>query len=99
MTLLLSIIFGDKICQAMGIPIPDLLIRAQNSQFTTLMIIYYIGNMISTNLMNTGAFEITYNDNLVWSKLGSGRLPSWPELIREFEAAGMPSSHNFDTLN
>lgn len=49
--------------------------------------IYYVGNLIAQNLMNTGAFEISYNGQMVWSKLESGRLPSWPELMAKMQSA------------
>lgn len=81
--ILMLIVFGDHIFNALGMPIPGLLARAKENQMWSMFGVYYLGNLISQNLMNTGAFEITYNGQLVWSKLDSGRLPSWPELMAE----------------
>ena len=38
-------------------------------------------NILGGKLVNTGAFEVTYRGERVWSKLESGRFPSLPELI------------------
>jgi selT/selW/selH-like putative selenoprotein len=38
-----------------------------------------LGSQIENHLLSTGAFEVYVNDQLVWSKLESGRLPSLPE--------------------
>mgnify|MGYP002055769058 FL=1 len=45
---------------------------------------YYGGlfavNVASGKLINTGAFEVSYDDHLVWSKIETGRFPTLPEL-------------------
>jgi len=46
-------------------------------------------NIMSSQLINTGAFEITLNGAPVWSKIESGRFPQLPELVRELKAAGL----------
>ena len=38
-------------------------------------------NILGGKLVNTGAFEMTYRGETVWSKLESGRFPTLPELI------------------
>jgi selT/selW/selH-like putative selenoprotein len=43
---------------------------------------FFISNTIEGQLISTGAFEISYNDVPVWSKLQSGRIPSPPELFQ-----------------
>ena len=40
----------------------------------------FLCNMIAGNLLNTGAFEITYDGVLVWSKIETGRFPQLAEL-------------------
>jgi len=44
-------------------------------------------NMIAGNLLNTGAFEIKYNGELIFSKIDTGRFPEMPELLELLEAA------------
>ena len=38
-------------------------------------------NILGGKLVNTGAFEMTYRGETVWSKLESGRFPTLPELV------------------
>ena len=56
------------------------------SKFTWCFGVHFVANMICQNLMNTGAFEIYFEDELVWSKLATGRLPTWPELTDGLES-------------
>ena len=46
-------------------------------------------NIMSGQLINTGAFEVTLNGRPVWSKIETGRFPQLPELISELKAAGL----------
>ena len=39
-------------------------------------IILYIINIFGSNMLNTGAFEVTLNDELIHSKLQTGQMPS-----------------------
>uniref|UniRef100_A0A7S0L8Q2 Selenoprotein T n=1 Tax=Coccolithus braarudii TaxID=221442 RepID=A0A7S0L8Q2_9EUKA len=49
-------------------------------------------NMMAGKLINTGAFEITYDGVAVWSKIGTGRFPSLPELVESVtDVAKLPS--------
>ena len=89
MAILLSLIaVGDRVCEAVGISVPSLLEQAQEKQMMSFFMVYYVGNLIATNLYNTGAFEVTYNEKLVWSKLTEGGLPTWPHLLSQMKAAG-----------
>ena len=40
----------------------------------------FLCNVISGNLLNTGAFEVAYNGQPVWSKMETGRFPQMNEL-------------------
>merc|ERR1719231_697981 len=46
----------------------------------------FLCNIISGNLLNTGAFEIAFNGEVVWSKIETGRFPQLPELKSALEA-------------
>jgi len=41
----------------------------------------FLCNIIAGNLLNSGAFEVTYNGQPVWSKIEAGRFPQMEELI------------------
>ena len=49
----------------------------------------FMCNIAATNLLNTGAFEITFNGEFVWSKIESGRFPQMDELRASLSAAGL----------
>lgn len=46
------------------------------------MMIFFLSNAIEGQLISTGAFEISFNDVPVWSKLETGRIPQPPELFQ-----------------
>lgn len=53
----------------------------ENKLYACLMI-FFIGNAIETQLVSTGAFEISLDNLPVWSKIDSGRIPQPPELFQ-----------------
>jgi len=46
------------------------------------MMIFFVSNAIESQLVSTGAFEISVDNMPVWSKLESGRIPQPPELFQ-----------------
>jgi len=62
----------------------------------------FLCNIISGNLLNSGAFEVAYNGQPVWSKIESGRFPQMPELLDALKAvmqgAALPSASQ-ESLN
>jgi len=49
----------------------------------------FLCNIMAGNLLNTGAFEITFDGEFVWSKIESGRFPQMDELRSSLIAAGL----------
>jgi hypothetical protein len=45
--------------------------------------VWLVGNMVASSVSSTGAFEIFFNGQLLFSKLAAGRLPT----AQEFESA------------
>ena len=43
-------------------------------------------DQLGQSLLNTGAFEISYEGTPIWSKIETGRFPSAPELISAVRA-------------
>ena len=43
---------------------------------------FFLSNAVETQLVSTGAFEITVDKMPVWSKIESGRIPQPPELFQ-----------------
>jgi len=52
----------------------------------------FMCNILAGNLLNTGAFEVTYNDQFVWSKIEAQRFPQLDELRAAFAAVGLSST-------
>jgi len=46
------------------------------------MMVFFLGNMIESQLISSGAFEISFNDVPIWSKLQTGRIPAPQELFQ-----------------
>lgn len=80
---------GDAICTAMKVPKPEFLSAMQENRMMAGMGIWLVGNMLSAQLLNTGAFEIQHGDELVWSSLETKRLPTMVDLKRAFEQTGV----------
>jgi len=49
----------------------------------------FLCNIMAGNLLNTGAFEITFDGEFVWSKIEAGRFPQMDELRSSLLAAGL----------
>ncbi|KAJ8310124.1 hypothetical protein KUTeg_011989 [Tegillarca granosa] len=46
------------------------------------LMIFFISNAIEGQMISTGAFEVSFNDVPVWSKLETGRVPSPAEMFQ-----------------
>jgi len=63
-------------------PTPNFYLWALDNKIFACMMIFFLGNLVETQLISTGAFEISVNGELVWSKLELGRVPQPGELIK-----------------
>ncbi len=77
---------GDHILPALGVAPPALYLKAKESKMMTCVLAWTLGNMVSQQLVSTGAFEVYVGKTLVFSKLDSNRLPSLPELVQNIRA-------------
>jgi len=46
------------------------------------MMLFFISNAVESQLISTGAFEISVDSMPLWSKIESGRIPQPPELFQ-----------------
>jgi selT/selW/selH-like putative selenoprotein len=81
-----GLFFGDSICSMMKMPVPDLLKQAQENRMMTFGVVFVVNNM-AQSLVNSGAFEISFNGKQIFSKLQEGRLPQPDELVELLSAA------------
>lgn len=81
---------------SLGMDTPQLYLWARENTIYAVMMTFFICNAIETQLISTGAFEVSLNDVTVWSKLQSGRIPRVEELLQIIEYE-MKGASNFDT--
>lgn len=82
------LMFGDQIFGALGMPVPDLVKKMSENKPVAFFALFVINN-IGSSLVSTGAFEIYVNDDLIFSKLQTGRFPTLDELMAAVDAIGL----------
>lgn len=80
-----TVIFGQ-----LGIPTPEIVVKMNNNKPVAFMALF-IMNSVANSLIATGAFEIYVNEELIFSKLQTGRFPNADELIAAINALGYKS--------
>jgi selT/selW/selH-like putative selenoprotein len=66
--------------EVMG-PTPQAYTWALENKIFACLMVFFLANMVETQLISTGAFEVSVGGDLVWSKLEKGRVPQPRELI------------------
>ncbi|KAI7840906.1 hypothetical protein COHA_005434 [Chlorella ohadii] len=68
--------------QRLGIVLPAEYWRTmQEKKIGILMGLWFLGNTIRTNLVSTGAFEISYEGVPIWSKLETHSMPTLQHIV------------------
>jgi len=75
MSILAFIFFGQTILDKMGIQAHPIMNQIQEKKFFISIAVFILGNMIRNGLLSSGAFEIYFDDELVFSKLESNTAP------------------------
>jgi thioredoxin reductase-like selenoprotein T len=78
---------GNQIFGALGMPVPDIVKTMNENKVPTFMTLFVI-NSLGNSLIATGAFEIYVNDQLIFSKLQTGRFPNGEELVQLINTLG-----------
>lgn len=61
---------------------PNIFTWAISNKIYSSMMVFFLSNALEGHLISTGAFEVTFNDVPVWSKLENGRIPSSSEMFQ-----------------
>lgn len=80
LSLLAMVLAGDHFFSALGLETPQFIDTLRENKFGSCMMIWIVGNMAVSGMSNTGAFEIAYDGQMVFSKLGEGRMPTEHEI-------------------
>jgi hypothetical protein len=59
----------------LGVPVPPWQEYLTANKMSTCGMTWFMGNTLAQNLVSTGAFEVYYDGDLVFSKLLTGKLP------------------------
>lgn len=80
LSLLATVLIGDHIFATFGMEVPTFIQNLRENKAGSCMMIWIVGNMAVSSMANTGAFEIAYDGQMVFSKLAEGRMPSEREI-------------------
>jgi len=81
--------FGGLLLSGLGraiLPTGKLSKFLEDNQMAILGVCFMC-NIFASNLLNTGAFEVYYNGERLWSKIETGRFPDIQELRGSLETA------------
>ncbi|KAK9908239.1 hypothetical protein WJX75_004669 [Coccomyxa subellipsoidea] len=93
-----ALLGGEQLFAALGVPVPELYQQYKDKKTGIVMGVWLLGNALQNQLISTGAFEVFYDGERVFSKLESGRVPSLDELIDLLEGAmGLPPTFEHRT--
>lgn len=81
MGLIILLIAGDWVFEKMQVPKPEWYNKMVENKFISGIAIYFVGNYLSAACSNTGAFEISLNGEMLFSKLARGRMPHVQEIV------------------
>ena len=76
------VLLSDKISPRYGF-------HGLDKKLYPLLLIWFLGNIISGGLTQTEAFEIWKGDTLIWSKLVAGRAPNMNDLMAALATVGV----------
>lgn len=65
-----------------GMETPAFFTSAMENKVYACLMLFFLSNAIEGQLISTGAFEVTFNDEPVWSKLETGRIPQPNEIVQ-----------------
>jgi len=78
-------IAGEKIFHNLGIPESRIFQLLKEKKMMVLFFIFVLGNSLSNYFWSSGAFEIMFRDNLVFSKLRMGNMPDISEILERIK--------------
>jgi len=76
------VVAGKNPFTFLNVQTPAVYTWAVENKIYASLILFFLSNAVETQLISTGAFEVTFNDVPVWSKLETGRIPSPQEFFQ-----------------
>lgn len=84
---IVGLMFGETIINSLGIQEPAWFKEMNKNKVATFAFLFII-NTFGNSQLATGAFEIYYNEQLIYSKLSTGKLPNGEDLVNALALAG-----------
>ena len=81
-------LMGEGITQYISFIPKQIITWIGEHKLYTGLILFFGGNMLNGIITNSGALEIFYNGELLWSKLQSGKVPNMDGLVQLIKARG-----------
>ena len=78
---------GSYIFKILNIPEPKIYLMMKENQVASFVVLFMM-NSIGASQLSTGAFEISVNDVVVFSKLQQGRLPNLTDIVNGLVSQG-----------
>jgi len=85
LALIALVISGQNPFPMLNMNTPSVFTWAQENKIYACMMLFFLSNAVEGQLVSTGAFEVSFNDVPVWSKLETGRIPSPQEIFQIIE--------------
>jgi thioredoxin reductase-like selenoprotein T len=77
------LLLGERyIFPALRMRVPQWYRDAERNRTGYIIMAFLLGNMIAANVSKSGAFEVYYDGQLIWSKLNSGQAPHLGAIVR-----------------
>lgn len=87
---MLTITFGDSMWNL--VPFlngpPQFYLKLKENPMAGAMLVFFVVPSIVQSFLNTGAFEIVVDGDVVYSKLEQGRMPNGEDVIKAFTKIG-----------
>ena len=72
--------FGERIFAYFNMQAPPIYHQAVRYKMFVMLAMFFFGNHLSSILKNSGAFEVYFNESLIYSKLSTGTYPDYSVL-------------------
>lgn len=80
------VLFGESMFSLIDVAAPGWYHGVKDNKFGCILMAWMLGNAVQSGLTNTGAFEIAYDGEIIFSKQELGRLPSVQEVVSGIES-------------
>ena len=79
---------GDLVTQYLPFIPPSIISLINEHKVYAGLFLFFGGNLLNGIITNSGALEIFYNDELIWSTLKTGKVPNMKSLVHLIKAKG-----------